>query len=74
MAKDHAAADHTRPTDATRQAEVESAGAKRQADREPTPEEELAAEGLSSDESVRQHYQEMAERGAKQKGEGRIAG
>lgn len=45
----------------------------------PTPEEETAAErsaeelGESGDEqSVAEHYEEMARRGVEQKGEGRI--
>jgi hypothetical protein len=74
MAEDHGTADHTRPDNATRDAEVRAAGASHEAGRGPTPEEEKAAEGLRSDKGVREHYQEMTERGAKQKGEGRVPG
>ena len=64
--------DHTRPTDNTREAEREEARTPAQADREPTKEEEERAERLKSDPKVSEHYEEMAERGANQKGEGRL--
>ena len=39
----------------------------------PTPEEEEAAERAGMpDREVAEHYEEMADRGAKQKGEGRL--
>jgi hypothetical protein len=38
----------------------------------PTPDEEKAAESLEVDPEAAEHYEEMAERGAHQKGEGRI--
>jgi hypothetical protein len=71
MAEDHRTADHTRPTNATRDSEVRAARANHEAGRGPSSEEEKAAEGLRPEESVREHYQEMTERGANQKGEGR---
>ena len=42
------------------------------ADRAPTPDEEAAAERSAStaDDGVTEHYEEMLERGAAQKGEG----
>lgn len=43
-----------------------------EADREPTPEEEAAAEDLELDPEVAEEYKEAIERGANQKGEGRI--
>jgi hypothetical protein len=42
------------------------------AGREPTPDEEEAAERNEPDEEVAEHYEEMTERGAKQRGEGRV--
>ena len=41
-------------------------------DRPPTPEEEQAAERAQMPAGTAEHYQEMAERGAHQQGEGRI--
>jgi hypothetical protein len=38
----------------------------------PTEDEERAAEAASIDDDVREHEKEMAERGARQQGEGRI--
>jgi hypothetical protein len=38
----------------------------------PTPEEERIADSLEVDADAAKHYEEMAERGAKQKGEGRV--
>ena len=63
----------TRPDDQTKKAEREDAAVHAGSDRPPTPEEEAVAEELPGiDADVEEHYQEMAERGAKQKGEGRI--
>ena len=62
----------TRPNEATREAERDEARTTAQADREPTPEEAAAAETNELDEGVAENYAEMAERGAKQKGEGRL--
>jgi hypothetical protein len=60
-------------TEETHRAEDNDAVAQHRADRAPTEEEETAAEEDSLDEGVAEHYQEMAERGAAQKGEGRIS-
>jgi hypothetical protein len=64
--------DPTRPTRETR--DEERADAQRSAgpDREPTEDEEAAAEQHVLDPEVAEHEREMAERGARQKGEGRI--
>ncbi|HUZ20650.1 MAG TPA: hypothetical protein VMU75_08785 [Acidimicrobiales bacterium] len=66
-------------TDATRQAEREEARARHVADREPTREEsELADDGeqelrdRGAVGTVAQHYEEMIERGANERGEGRV--
>jgi hypothetical protein len=64
--------DPTKPSSDTREAEAREARRGPVADREPTPDEERAAEGNELPESVVEHEQEMAERGAHQKGEGRI--
>lgn len=60
-------------TDATRAAEAEDEQVTAGPDRAPNPDEEAAAERAEpvSDET-RAAYEEMAERGAHQKGEGRI--
>jgi hypothetical protein len=62
----------TRPSNETRAAEREDAQQTADPDREPTPEEERAAEGLEVDPDVAKNYEEAAERGANQQGEGRI--
>jgi hypothetical protein len=62
----------TRPTPETRDAERSEAEIRGQADRMPTPEEEEIADDLEVDPDVAEHEREMGERGAKQKGEGRI--
>jgi hypothetical protein len=62
-----------RLTDATREAEEEEARALHQADREPTENEEEAAEGLRPDPGVADHEQEMGQIGAEVRGEGRIS-
>jgi hypothetical protein len=64
--------DHTKPSPETRAAEREEAEARHDADRPPTAEEDAAAEDLEVDPDAVERYEEMAERGAKQKGEGRI--
>jgi hypothetical protein len=64
--------DQTRPSDRTRATEDEDARTPARADREPTPDEEKTAEGLDLDPEVAEHYEEMAERGANQEGEGRL--
>jgi len=65
----------TEPTnmnDETRAADEADAGAAHEADRMPTPEEEQIADSLELDPKVAEAYKEQAERGANQKGEGRI--
>jgi hypothetical protein len=64
--------DHTRPTAETRAAEAEEARSAHEADRPPTADEEKAAAGQKLDPQVAQRAREAAERGAAQKGEGRI--
>jgi hypothetical protein len=61
-----------RPSDATKAAERAEADQEAGSDRMPTDDEERAAEGNTIDDDVREHEQEMAERGARQQGEGRI--
>ena len=67
-----ATSDHTRPSDKTRATEDDDARTPARADREPTADEEKTADGLELDPDVAEHYEEMAERGAKQEGEGRL--
>ena len=63
----------TRPDDATKNTEREDAQVKAGSDRQPTPDEEAVAEAQPAvDADVAENYKEMAERGANQKGEGRI--
>ncbi|MDQ1519331.1 MAG: hypothetical protein QOI55_404 [Actinomycetota bacterium] len=64
--------DRTKPNDQTREAERAEAEVHPTADRLPTPEEEQIADSLEPDPEVAKHEKEMAERGAHQKGEGRI--
>lgn len=64
--------DRTKPTPETRAVEREEMDARHEPDREPTPDEETAAEHLEVDPEVVKHEKEMAERGANQEGEGRI--
>jgi len=63
----------TRPSGTTREAEEADAQVHATPDRLPTPEEEAAAEraGAESPE-VDENYEEAMERGARQKGEGRL--
>jgi len=65
--------DPERPNDATRAAERADAQVQPGADREPTEDEVREAEQHTVDDDVREHEREMAERGARQKGEGRIS-
>lgn len=60
------------PSGATRAAERAEAERDAGSDRMPTEDEERAAEAASIDDDVREHEKEMAERGARQEGEGRI--
>ena len=62
----------TRPSAETRDAERAEADVSPGADRAPTPEEERIADEHELDPSVAEHEQEMAERGDRQEGEGRI--
>ena len=64
--------ERTDVTDATRRAEREEAAAPHNPDRPPTEEEEADADSLTLDPDVREHYEEMIERGAVVKGEGQI--
>jgi hypothetical protein len=65
--------DRERPSEATRATEREDAERQAGSDRMPTEDEERAAEQQAIDDDVREHEKEMAERGARQKGEGRIS-
>ena len=62
----------TRPNAETRDAEREDAQRRAGADRQPTPEEQEIADGRDADPEVAKQYEEAAERGVEQKGEGRI--
>ena len=62
----------TTPDARTREAERAEAAVTAGADRAPTPDEARTADAQHIDDTVREHQREMAERGAKQKGEGRI--
>jgi hypothetical protein len=62
----------TDPSDATRAAEESEAASKHVPDRAPTDEEREDAERAPRDPNVAEHYEEMAERGAHQEGEGRL--
>jgi len=62
---------HTRPSDDTRSEEAREAEKSHDAGREPTPDEEAAADKNSTDPKTREAYEEALERGANQQGEGR---
>jgi hypothetical protein len=64
--------DSTRPSKQTRDTERDDAQTRSHADREPTDEESKLAEGNKLGADVAEHYEEMAERGADEKGEGRL--
>jgi hypothetical protein len=64
--------ENTRPNAATRDAERAESETTAQADRMPTEDEEKVADELELDPDVVEHEKEMGERGAKQRGEGRI--
>jgi len=64
--------DHTRPSSETRAEEAQEAQRAHTADRPATEEEEAAAEGNPLDPAVAKSFKEAAERGAAEKGEGRI--
>jgi len=62
----------TRPSAETRNAERDEAQVTHDSDRAPTPQEEAAAEARGVDPDVAKHEKEMLERGAHQRGEGRL--
>jgi hypothetical protein len=62
----------TRPSGETRAAERADAERTAGADRTPTAEEAALADAVDPDPAVAEHEKEMAERGARQQGEGRI--
>jgi hypothetical protein len=62
----------TRPSSETRDAERDEADTQAGADRQPTTEEEARADSRPLSPGVSEHEREMAERGAHQKGEGRL--
>ena len=62
----------TRPSSETREAERAEATKTAAADREPTADEEKIADSLELDPDVAKHEKEMLERGAHQKGEGKL--
>lgn len=64
-------AEHTKPSNATREEEAREARHSHDAGREATAEEASAAEKNKVDEGTREGYEEMLERGAHQKGEGK---
>lgn len=64
--------DRTTPDADTRKAEREQADRPAGADRAQTAEEEAVTDELELDPSVAEHEQEMAERGKRQEGEGRV--
>ena len=64
---------HTTPSDSTRDAEDADAQVQASPDDMPTPEEEAAAERAGAiDPEVAENYEDAIERGAKQRGEGRV--
>jgi hypothetical protein len=66
-------AKRTRPSDTTREAEAADAQVHATPDHMPTPEEEQAAERAPAESpEVAENYEEAMERGARQKGEGRL--
>ena len=62
----------TRPSSETRNAERDEAKQSADAGREATPEEAEQADAHQVGEGVAEHEREMQERGADQKGEGRL--
>jgi hypothetical protein len=59
-------------TEATRRADEQAVQSSHRADRPASPEEQSVLEDEPVDQDVREHYEEMAERGVAEKGEGRI--
>ena len=68
-------AEHTEPNRDTLAEEQVESGARHGAPQRPTADEASAAAGATADvdDDVRTHYQDMAEKGARVKGEGQIA-
>jgi hypothetical protein len=64
--------ERTRPNPDTRAAERADAQREAGADPAPTEDEEARADALELDPDVTEHEAEMLERGAHQKGEGRL--
>ncbi len=64
--------DRTNPSRATRDEEAREAHVPPGATENPTAEEERLAESNRLDPEVAEHEREMTERGAHQKGEGRV--
>jgi hypothetical protein len=58
--------------ESTKDEEAREASAAHTADRDPTPEEEAAAEGNTLEPGVSEHEREMGRIGAETKGEGEI--
>ncbi len=71
MAEDQT--EHGQVSDETLEEEGQEATTAHTADRPPTADEEAAVEGRSLDRDVREHVEDMAERGAHVEGEGRIS-
>jgi hypothetical protein len=63
--------EHTNPSGATRDAEKAAAGQAHEAGRAATDDEARLAESNTPDPQVAEHEEEMLERGANQRGEGR---
>ncbi|MBV8949727.1 MAG: hypothetical protein JOZ99_02545 [Actinobacteria bacterium] len=64
--------ERTNPSRATRDEEAREAQTRAGAPEKPTPEEERLADSNRLDPEVAEHEREMTERGANQKGEGRL--
>lgn len=64
-------AGQTRPSDDTRAEEAREAKKAHDAGQEPTEDQARAAEKNKVDDKTREGYEEMVERGAHQKGEGK---
>ena len=65
-------ADHTLPTKETRAEEAEEASHGHNSGRGATPDEAAAADANDLADGTAEHYEEMTERGAHQKGEGKL--
>lgn len=65
--------EHTQPDKQTRGADRAAVDAPHTADEEPTAEEEQAAARARMSPETPEHYEEMADKGASQRGEGRVS-